>query len=540
MADSFNDFFSSVCADNDGPTDPVVHNSGLVSITDSAFLPPITKEDLYRLLHRSRKSRAVGLDGISAEDIRRNVRVLADPLLFIFNRILDTCIIPDALKRARVIPIFKGGDASKPENYRPISVLPFLAQLLERHVLETIEGFVLKHNILSSSQYGFVPGRSTHALFEELSDLLYQTFEHNQVACGLFLDISKAFDSVSHSILCAKLHNYGFRGHFHAFIQNYLVNRSQIVCIGDQKSSLRFLNAGVPQGSVLSPLLFNLYVCDLALVTNSCTIFQYADDTLLVSKHMQYEAAVALLQSDIKNVMNWFRKNRIKVSARKTKLVCFRNPLKAVVTSQHVFLHGSDCIDCVCAPVQYADSVKYLGVYFETDLSWNIQMARICARLRNVACVLYRIRSYAPTKIKEMIAHALGYSHIRYGICCFFNCSGFWKHKIDSLLKSILKSVAYNQTTDNLFRDLEMPDFESLFRSTIVMRYFWSNDFREPVHKSVALRRHPKYVVPQTRTRYGKGQRRYYIPHLFNNLPSAVMDQTNLSGLKKALKAMIE
>lgn len=137
-----------------------------------------------------------------------------------------------------------------------------------------------------------------------------------------------------------------------------------------------------------------------------------------------------------------------------------------------------------------------------------------------------------------MIVHALAYSHIRYGICCFFNCSSFWKSKVNRLLQNILKSVAYNTNIDtaNLFRSLEMPNFDSVFLSVVVPRYFWNENFRVPAKKHMNLRNPSRYVVPRTRTNYGKGQRKYYIPNLFNELPTSVLEQRSLSGLKNALK----
>lgn len=378
----------------------------------------------------------------------------------------------------------------------------------------------------------------TQQLFEELSDYLHATLDNNQVACALFLDLSKAFDSVSHDILCSKLHEYGFRGHFYDFLKNYLSNRFQVVCLNKAKSSLRELHAGVPQGSVLSPLLFNLYVNDFSSAISKCKIFQYADDTLIISRHINYQDATAILQQDAKQAMNWFEANQIKVNPSKTQLLCFRNPLKVVPTTLPVLLHTDKCIPCNCTPLPYTDCVKYLGVLFDSDLSWNSHMASLCARLRSVACLLYRIRGLVPYKVKKMIAHALAYSHVRYGIRNYFNCSGFWKSRVNALLKNILQSIAYgiNMPPDiSLFRALALPDFDTLFCCTIVPRYFWNKTFLNPNSKQISLRNIPRYVVPRVRTRYGECCRAYYVPKIFNQLPQSVLDQATLSGLKRAL-----
>lgn len=400
VANILNDYFASISL-NSNNSDEMCAILPQCAVSDSAYLPSLELEDLHRLIRCSKKKRSAGLDGICADDVWRNLQVLSELLLFIFNGIIESGVIPNAMKRAKVIPLFKKGDSSKPENYRPISVLSFLAQVLERHVLEVMTGFVQKHSILSSSQYGFIPESGTQQLFEELSDFLHDTLEKNQVACALFLDLSKAFDSVSHEILCNKLYNYGFRGHFYDFLKNYLSDRSQLVCLNTAKSSLRSLTSGVPQGSVLSPLLFNLYVNDFSSVISKCNIFQYADDTLIISRHVNYDTATALLQQDTMQAMKWFEVNKIRVNLTKTQLVCFRNPLKIVHTTLPILLHTDKCFPCKCIPVSYSDCVKYLGIFYDTDMTWNSHMASLCARLRSVACLIYRIRALVPLTVKK-------------------------------------------------------------------------------------------------------------------------------------------
>lgn len=186
------------------------------------------------------------------------------------------------------------------------------------------------------------------------------------------------------------------------------------------------IKAGVPQGSVLSPLLFNLFVNSISARVTSCGIFQYADDTALVSRHLNYCHAVRLLQDDALRIMDWFDENLIAINSSKTKLVCFRNPLKNVVLDSPVTLHNSRCSDWNCSPLECVDQVKYLGILFDSDMSWNSHLSYICGKLRSINCLLFSHRVFMPFFVRKSIAHALGYSIIRYGITLFGNSSELW------------------------------------------------------------------------------------------------------------------
>lgn len=230
---------------------------------------------------------------------------------------------------------------------------------------------------------------------------MHLAFEKNQVACALFIDVSKAFNTVSHSILLKKLSNLGFRGPFFSLLQNFLTGRTQVVSIANNRSSKIDLKAGVPQGSVLSPLLFNIFVNDMSKAISGCSLFQYADDTVLLSVHLNPATAITSLQNDTCRLHDWFEANCLTINVSKTKLACFHNPLKILTSNHPLFMHTSGCISCNCSPVTYVDRVKYLGIEFDSDLSWNSHLSQLCRRLRSVSCLLYNTRSLIPSSTKK-------------------------------------------------------------------------------------------------------------------------------------------
>lgn len=402
-----------------------------------------------------------------------------------------------------------------------------------------MNSFIHKFSIMSDRQCGFVQGRGTIALLEEFADELCKSFEHNLFCCALFLDVSKAFDTVCHDILLRKLYLIGFRGPFQAVLKNYLADRSQMVVIGNTYSSTKLpLDAGVPQGSILSPLLFNLFVNDFVSIIPNGVVFQYADDIVLLTKHVKYKSAVEQLQQSVYKAMSWFSKNNLTVNHGKTKAMCFKNPLKLCEIDFPVFLHHHDCTSCQCSPVEYTNTIKYLGIHFDSDLSWQNHSAYVCSKLRSVACLLFNVRSLVPFPVKKMIVHALAYSVLRYGITVFGFCSRGWQDRIDNLLKNILKSVAYNRTLSlgkDIFSELSFHSFKSLFTSTVVLRHYWTDEFKLPHIAPRQLRKKTRFFVPRFSTKYGAARRRVYIPKIFNNLPDEFFSVKSRSELKLLL-----
>lgn len=505
----------------------------------SAFLYPMSLDDLRSILFSIKPTRSPGVDGITLGCLQRNFRYLQDTLLFMLNGFIELGVIPNELKTAIVRPIFKGGDPKKVENYRPISILPVLEHVFEKHIFHIMTSFIDQCSLFSSRQYGFISGSGTQLLLEDVADKIYSGFEGNMFSCAVFLDVSKAFDTVNHEILLEKLWRFGFRGPFHSLLKNLLEGRAQVVSIDKVNSSTQLLETGVPQGSVLSPLLFNVYVNDLETVISGCDIFQYADDTLLVSRHINFEKAVHALQLNVLKVMDWYAANRIRVNPLKTKLVCFRNPLKPGFSNAPFLLHSSGCKLCCCKPVPWVDYTRYMGLIFEYDMSWNKQMAHLCCVLRRVACMLYNMRLFVPFKVRKTIVHALAYSVLRYGVTLHAYCTTSWHSKIDSILKGILRSVAYNScfsSSEDFFRDLQMPRLRSLYTETVVLRHFWSESFKTVHTPSRLLRTSPRYEVQRCVTRYGKRMRSFYVSDIFNTLPEDIFSVTGKGELKKWLR----
>lgn len=246
-----------------------------------------------------------------------------------------------------------------------------------------------------------------------------------------------------------------------------------------------------------------------------------------------------MLQNDVYNAMLWFSNNGMAVNAQKTQLVCFRSPLKTTVINLPLYLHKSNCVPCKCTPIPYVDCVKYLGIFFDSNLSWQHHLSLICSKLRSVAWLMFNMKSIAPLSVKKLIVHALGYSVLRYGITVFGFCSDRWRCRVDRIIKNILINVAYNSqtvTAANIFRELGLPNFHSLLVETVVIKHFWTSAFKQKNTSTRELRKHVRYMVPRSSTKYGAARRCAYVPDMFNKLPNEIFNATSKSMLKELLK----
>ena len=243
--------------------------------------------------------------------MKKVIFYIAHPLVFIFNLSLSTGLVPDKLKIAKIATVFKKDDPHKFDNYRPISILPSISKLLEKCIYNRLYSFCLNNKILTDSQYGFRKNHSTaHALIE-LQDKILTAIHTNKFCIGIFMDLSKAFDVVDHKILLSKLEHYGVRGLPLSWFKSYLSNRSQYVVYNNSSSDFCSITHGVPQGSILGPLLFLIYINDLIHSSNKFDYIMYADDTTLIYSQPYNHNLQNDINAELDKVTKRFKSNRL-------------------------------------------------------------------------------------------------------------------------------------------------------------------------------------------------------------------------------------
>ena len=289
---------------------------------------------------------------------------IAYPLKLIFNESLSNGVVPDDLKIAKVVPIYKKDNPQVFGNYRPVSVLPCLSKILERLVYNRCYEFICKHNILYKKQYGFRQKHSTYMAVLDVINDLTKTIDDGMFNVGIFMDLSKAFDTIDHTILLHKLYNYGFRGVSHNWFSNYLSNRKQYVSYNGTASPKVNTSCGVPQGSILGPLLFILYMNDIQHTSKLLSFTLFADDTTILYSHKNLTSLCDTLNVELREVCNWFKANKLSLNAKKTNLM--------YLGTSHQTRNIDDSNNCIYLDGVKLDRVheaKFLGLLIDENIT---------------------------------------------------------------------------------------------------------------------------------------------------------------------------
>ena len=276
-----------------------------------------------------------------------------------------TGIYPDKLKTAKFIPVFKNkGDNLELSKYRPISLLSNLNKIFEKLVYSRLYSFLNLHNCIYELQFGFRAKHSCNHAFS-LTEQIREALDDNKFVCGIFVNFQKAFDTVDHKILLKKLDYYGIKGIANKWFESYLQNRQQFVCINGFKNTI--MKYGVPQGSVLGPLLFLIYINDLHKALSYSKTRHFADDTSLIIVGDTLKKIQNQINIDLKLLCKWLKANKISLNASKTELLIFRDPRKKINFDLRIKVDGKKLIPC-----RY---MKYLGIVIDDHLNWNAHLA---------------------------------------------------------------------------------------------------------------------------------------------------------------------
>ena len=412
-----------------------------------------SEEEVFELLSHLDTSKSNGPDGISARMLKHTAISITPSITWLFNLSIRIGKIPNAWKVSHVVPIPKSSTMHDPKNYRPISLLSILSKILEKHIFSLILCHLEEFHPLSDSQWGFRAGRSTVTALLSTVHRWFQLLESGKEICAVFLDYRKAFDSVPHQLLISKLQQLGLHSNLLSWITDYLSQRKQRVVVEGATSSQAPVSSGVPQGSVLGPLLFSIYIDDITGVALSpqSDLVLYADDVLLY-RIISCLEDVLMLQSDIDSIETWSAERLLQLNPVKCKHMLISKRRHLTTGHFTLFLNGNE--------LEEVDIFKYLGVLIKNNLSWTDHTAEICSKARKILGLLYRhFYNHSSSESLRQLYLSLVRPHLEYAAQLWDPYTQIGIDRLESVQKFALKLVAHqwNANYDHLLELTNVP-----------------------------------------------------------------------------------
>ena len=419
----------------------------------------VTASDIIEVCKKFTPKTSCDAAGMQQNIILDDIGLLAPAIAHLVNISQKTGIFPEAGKIARVIPVYKNkGNKRMFVNYRPISLLPVFSKILERLIYNKVFEFLVRYQILFESQYGFRSGRNTSHATLDFVQTIEEAIESGQYAIGVFCDLSKAFDTLNHEILLQKLSHYGIRGIANEWFRSYLKDRKQYVELNNKKSKCLPINTGVPQGSILGPLLFLIYINDLPSAANlKCVSF--ADDSNLLITGANLEELTKTLTKELEGINDFFKAIQLKLNAKKTKMIFFRKKtLPPNHQQMNVYLDG--------VRLNHDEHAEFLGTIIDGTLSWDKHCIKVANKISSNNGVLNRVKNLLPPSSLRLLYHSFIQPHIQYAIPVWGGCSAQNKKRIINIQKRAIRTITksyYTAHTEPRMKKMGLLKFDDLY-----------------------------------------------------------------------------
>ena len=495
ISSKMNEHFTSVADKiaskiNPSPKDPCDY---MPNYNSRFKMHSINSNIIIGIVSKMEGKKSSDIFGISNFLLKKIINSIAFPLSHIINLSILTGIVPNDLKIAKVVPIYKikGNNADQkqdPSNYRPISLLPIFSKILEKVIYQQLSCYLITNNIIYKHQYGFQAKKSTVHPVIHFLNYIADAKNESKIAIGVFCDLAKCFDTISHSILVRKLSKIGINGIELEWFKNYLKDRKQFVNVNNVDSNKLGINRGVPQGSILGPILFLIYINDLKNCTDLFTLL-FADDSNFLISGKNFTELKQKLNIELKKITDWFRCNEMSLNHEKTKIMVFNKKENTIdFNSLNIRLNfnnedQSDPLKIKNLSFINSNSeipaIKFLGVYIDPELNFKYHIDHLRRKISTSLYFINRAKNLLTTNTLKMLYHSLINSHLLY-------CLPAWSCGLESTLNPLIKmqkrairivtNKRYNSHTVPIFKDLEiLPLKESAIYTKILFIYDYIN-----------------------------------------------------------------
>ena len=536
IADQFNHFFATIgsnISNQNIDADPNAYKTYLKqNITSRFTFESITPVEVEKVIMRIQPKNSAGHDDISNRIIKYICPIIAAPLSVIINQSFTTGIFPQKLKVAKVIPIYKKDEETFFTNYRPISLLPVFSKILEKIAYAQFFKYLIVNNLLFNSQHGFRMSHSTETAAYEFIDVTNNFLDSGFIPLSLYIDLSKAFDTLDHTILLHKLKSYGITSSALTWFKSYLSNRNQFTLYDGFSSSSLPLNTGVPQGSVLGPLLFLVYINDICNASSECHMILYADDSTAVFplSPLNIESGVSHINNEIDKIYVWLTANKLTLNASKTRYMVFHYVQKKIDFDSFPVLKINNL------PIERCSNFDFLGLLVNENLSWQPHITKISTKISRTVGTLKRLQNTLPQHTLQTIYNSLILPHLNYCVLAW----GYSAPRIFNLQKRairIINRAKYNAHTEPLFKSNGVLQFPDIYTLKILKFYY------KYIHNSVPsyfmnifepiINEHSYFTRPRNRILLQLPQHnsssivlRYITPRVIASSPDIIIDKT--------------
>lgn len=537
MAEILNDYFSNV---GRSLAEKIVIDPDAqfkeTKLPNSIYLSETNPGEVKKTIMSLKCGTAPGPDGITSDILKEIAPYIIEPLTFLINQSFQSGSFPEEFKMAIIKPLYKSGDKTEPVNYRPISLISNLSKIFEKILKTRIESYLDKYRIISKNQYGFKKAVSTEDAMAALIGKIYNSLDKSKPSICVFVDLAKAFDTVSHAKLLLILENIGFRGMPLRLLHSYLNNRRQCVRVNGEVSGSKSVQYGVPQGTVLGPVLFTIYINDLFNIDSQSNIISFADDTAVFYQGNSWEELRRVIEGDFTNIVKWFNCRLLSINLKKTLFVPFTSYSDSLPTFNSICVNFNNKV----VEIESCNKIKYLGVIIDCHLRWNFHIDYVTQKIR---CLLSKFRLYRDIFNEQhlkMLYFALVQSHLTYGIIAWGGVVNKYLSKLNVIQKWILKimfkkSILY--PTTSLFKDARVFDVRQLFFEKMALRLFHKKDCL-PSAEHEHYTRHREGFVRKPKIIRTVGQRcfNYLISTVYNEISEIVRTVHSRGLFKKLIK----
>ena len=547
------------------------------NILQSFYFLPCTPNEIEEIVKNFAPKTSADADGMRMSILKRVIHIISEPLAIIFNSSLETGVFPDKMKVARVVPVYKSGNINSFANYRPIAILSQFSKILEKIMEKRLSSFISTNNILYDYQFGFRKNHTTSHAITVFLDIITKCLDMNGKASALFIDLKKAFDTLNHDILLEKLEVYGVRGVANTWFKSYLQNRSMFTSYvipvedvnlylntaSDEAYALNItssngsacnttvmlasdncrVSCGVPQGSVLGPLLFALYINDLYLANPESISLLFADDTTIITVENQIEKLEMRVQGVADSLLNWFRANKLSLNVSKTKIMLFGPKLTDLQKDKFNVKFSEERIENV-------HKFKFLGVYLDDHLSWKEHVSLVKTKINYATFCLRLCKKTLSMKYKKLVYYGIIYPHLTY-------CSEHWGSTYGNTIAPVVSAQSrflrlvgglrgHQSLTTFLEKEqiLKFPEIVAMKQLT-----FMYDVYTKTCPKSIAkmfplnaecaeriLRDRNNFFIPRHKLRTRTDSLLVAGPRAWNNLEIAIQNSTSRQNFKRQVK----